>query len=87
MTKVRDAFDQLKVELKMPELTFHMLRHNFATELIAKGADMRTVQEYLGHSSLKMLERYAHVNKGTWRSTIQLLGRDASSSAAKAAQP
>jgi integrase len=73
---VREAFEDLKARLKMPDLTFHMLRHNFASDLIAKGADVRTVQEYLGHSSLKMLERYAHVNKGIWRSTIQLLGRD-----------
>ena len=60
----------------MPELTFHALRHNFASELISKGADIRTVQEYMGHSSLRMLQRYAHVNKGIWRSTIQLLGND-----------
>jgi len=73
---VREAFEDLKTRLKMPDLTFHMLRHNFASELIAKGADVRTVQEYMGHSSLRMLQRYAHVNKGIWRSTIQLLGRD-----------
>lgn len=75
--KLRKAFDALKVEIGIPELTFHALRHNFASELISKGADVRTVQEYMGHSSLRMLQRYAHVNKGIWRSTIQLLGRDA----------
>ncbi|MBI5624313.1 MAG: tyrosine-type recombinase/integrase [Elusimicrobia bacterium] len=72
----REAFEKFKVELGMPKLTFHMPRQYLATELIAKGADTRTVQEYLGHSSLKMLERYAQLNKGIWRSTIQLLGRD-----------
>jgi site-specific recombinase XerC len=60
-----------------------MLRHNFASELIAKSADVRTVQEYMGHSSLRMLQRYAHVNKGIWRSTIQLLGRDVNSGASE----
>lgn len=60
----------------LPDLTFHALRHNFASELVAKGADLRTVQEYLGHSSLLLLQRYVHVSKGIWRSTIQLLGRD-----------
>lgn len=75
---VRDAYDKLKTDIGMPELTFHALRHNFASELIAKGADIRTVQEYMGHSSLRMLQRYAHVNKGIWRSTIQLLSRDTS---------
>ena len=29
-----------------------------------------------GHSSLRMLQRYAHIIKGIWRSTIQILGRD-----------
>jgi integrase len=74
--KIRKDFDDLKAAAGLPELTFHMLRHNFASELISKGADIRTVQEYMGHSSLRMLQRYAHVNKGIWRSTIQLLGRD-----------
>ncbi len=73
--RFRKAFERLRDSLGL-DLTFHMLRHNFASELIARGADTRTVQEYLGHSSLRMLERYAHVNKGIWRSAIQLLGRD-----------
>ncbi len=73
---IRHAFDQLKKQCGMPDLTFHALRHNFASELISKGADIRTVQEYMGHSSLRMLQRYAHMNKGIWRSTIQLLGSD-----------
>jgi len=76
---VRDAFRKVRAQLGIEDLTFHMLRHNFATELIAKGADTRTVQAYMGHSSLKMLERYAHLNKGIWRSTIQLLGADKAS--------
>jgi len=74
---LRKAFDALKNKVGLSDLTFHALRHNFASELIAKGADVRTVQEYMGHSSLRMLQRYAHVNKGIWRSTIQLLGREA----------
>ncbi len=74
---VREVFEKVREKIGIPELTFHMLRHNFASELIAKGADIRTVQEYMGHSSLRMLQRYAHINKGIWRSTIQLLGRDA----------
>jgi len=73
---VRTSFERLVVEAGLEGLTFHDLRHNFATELIAKGADVRTVQEYLGHSSLVMVQRYTHVTEGIRRSTIQLLSRE-----------
>jgi len=49
------------------------LRHTFATALTARGAPIRAVQELLGHTTIQMTSRYAHVAPSTLRACVSLL--------------
>jgi integrase len=91
---VKTAWGSALRRAGIENFTFHDLRHTFASYLVMGGVDIRTVQTLLGHKSIAMTMRYAHLSPAHLREAIAVLGsggprtkQDQAAFAAGAASP
>jgi integrase len=57
----RHWFEKAVKEAGIRNFTWHCLRHSFASRMVLAGVDLRTIQELMGHKTISMTVRYAHL--------------------------
>lgn len=69
------SFQRCLADAGLPKMRLHDLRHGVATLLVARGVHMRVIAQQLGHRSLAMTNRYAHVVPESQREAVGMLNR------------
>jgi integrase len=75
MEGLKTGFRRAREAAGMEHVNFHDLRHACATMLLQLGTPLDVVRDVLGHSTIKMTERYAHAIVGRQRTALEKLGR------------
>lgn len=71
---LKSGFRRAREAAGMPHVRYHDLRHSCATILLSLGTPLDVVRDVLGHSTIKMTERYAHAQVGRQRTALEGLG-------------
>tara|TARA_B110000211_G_scaffold99095_1_gene115415 strand:+ start:115 stop:372 length:258 start_codon:yes stop_codon:yes gene_type:complete len=58
---IQQSWEGLRNRAKLNDFRFHDLRHSFASKLVMAQVDLYIVKELMGHSTIQMTERYAHL--------------------------
>ncbi|HYV18371.1 MAG TPA: site-specific integrase [Verrucomicrobiae bacterium] len=75
ITHVQKSFARACKAAGIEDFTFHDLRHTFASHLVMSGVDLNTVRDLLGHKSLAMTLRYAHLSPAHRTEAVEVLDR------------
>lgn len=74
----RKWFDTALAKAEIKDVTWHTLRHTFASRLVMRGVDLKTVQELMGHKTIAMTFRYAHLAPSHKAAALKVLVSKAS---------
>jgi site-specific recombinase XerD len=76
MGDCRTSWENLVKAANIENFRWHDMRHDFASQLVMKGADLNTVRELLGHADMKMTLRYAHLAPNVKMRAVEMLDED-----------
>lgn len=71
--KCRKPLERICKRARLRHIGWHVLRHTFASHLAMNGVPLRTIQKLLGHSTIQMTERYAHLMPEATRDAVKTL--------------
>jgi integrase len=70
---LKHPWERVTLAAGLPRIRPHDMRHSFASQLVIRGVPLRAVQQLLGHATIQMTERYAHLAPGATRAHVALL--------------